>query len=224
MSQGSWELRWFSAGEVPQEVNSWFKDLDESSYIIYENPREDHQMWASKACENMGIKIREEKLEIKWRKQVEPYSLPAGNASGIAENWLKWNWTSGESYPGAYLSFLVEYPQGPTVKINKKRILRRYRALHQSNNNIQNDDDNDDYKLSPLTSRIIDGMGIQVEITNLEIRNKHWWSIAFETFGAEDANLLHMTANRFLSKYGGPHLTEDNSYGYPHWISLVLDL
>jgi hypothetical protein len=219
MTNNSWELRWFFQGEMPQVVKSWFENMHETRYIIHENSREDHQLLSSKACENIGIKIREERLELKWRKQSEPFSLSDNNKIvGTAENWLKWVWVSDQRRKDEYQSMLLGPPKGPTVKIIKKRDVRIYQALSSDNRNNKNHH----YLLKALQNRSSDGKGCLIEITDVAILDRCGWSIAFESFGSEDPALLQMAANQYLSTYMGPGLTEENSYGYPHWINSVM--
>ena len=149
MTNNSWELRCFFSGEIPQAVKFWFENIDETRYIIHENSREDHQILFSKACEDIGIKIREERLEIKWRKQRQSFSLPDKRIVGTAENWLKWIWVSDQRRKDDYLSILLGPPQGPTVKIGKRRDLRINQALRSDNRN----NDNHHYLLRALSHR-----------------------------------------------------------------------
>jgi hypothetical protein len=115
VTNNSWELRWFFPGQIPQVAKSWFENIDETRYIIHENSREDHQLISSKTCEDIGIKVREERLEIKWRKQRESFSLPDKRVVGTAENSLKWIWVSDQRHMDDYPSILPGPPQGPTV-------------------------------------------------------------------------------------------------------------
>ena len=117
-----------------------------------------------------------------------------------------------------YTSILLGPPQGPTVKIVKRRDLRIYQALRNDNRN----NESHHYLLRALSSRSSEGDGCLIEITNVAICNRYGWSIALESFGCEDPELLQTAANLYLSKYIGPALNEGNSYGYPHWISSIM--
>jgi hypothetical protein len=212
----SWELRWFFSGIQPQLVSSWYEQIDENKHnIIHENSRDDFQLVTSMNSDNLGIKLRDERMEIKWRKKTEPFSFSDGKICGTAELWLKWSWVPDQRHKDDNPSLLVAYPEGPTVKITKKRNLRIYQAFRRDR-----EKNNDHYLLRALPQRS-SGEGCLIEITKLAIRDKPWWSIAFETFGSDDLGLLRTIASRSLSAYTGPPLRKDNSSGYPHWISSV---
>lgn len=64
---------------------------------------------------------------------------------------------------------------------------------------------------------------ITFELTQLTVKNDHWWSIAFEVI-TEEINQLD-TFERLVSQvaktYRSPELLVNQSYAYPHWLSLV---
>jgi hypothetical protein len=216
MPNESWELRWFFPGEIPQTVESWLEDLDEVRYIIHENSREDKHLLPINACRSIGIKLREGRMQVKWLKQIEPFMLPAKKIQGSAENWLKWTWINEEGQKDADLSIIAEHPEGPGMKIEKNRKLRVYGA---SSSGLKG---GSEYTLRHLVTRQDGILGCLIELTSLRVRGEYCWSIAFETFGSDDSNLLKLMATRFLSGYAGPQLTRDNSYGYPKWLTVHL--
>lgn len=203
----SWELRWFYPGDMPQAIDSWFEGIGDSNNITHEDTREDYQI-PLPGCDYLGIKLREKRLEIKWRKKNEGFSLLDGMVKGSLENWAKWGWAADPGFADSYGSFAVEGPQGPTVRIAKKRSVRRYQVL----------DDDDNERLRPV--RWVEGKskGCSIEVTGVESMGRQWWSVAFETFGTEEKTLLQTTAEQLLSSYQGPLLTQENSFGYPRWI------
>lgn len=65
---------------------------------------------------------------------------------------------------------------------------------------------------------------ITFELTQLTVKNDHWWSIAFEV-GTPEVNQLDQfesIVSQVAKTYRGSELLADNSYAYPHWLSLVV--
>jgi hypothetical protein len=84
----SLELRWFSPGELPSDVASWFSTAELGGQLQAPEAREDVYLYAPE-CEYMGIKLRQGRLEIKWR-QAELEILQFERAEGKLEKWSKW--------------------------------------------------------------------------------------------------------------------------------------
>ena len=63
--------------------------------------------------------------------------------------------------------------------------------------------------------------GVTFELTQLNVRNHAWWSIAFETL-AETANRsdrLETIVAQVSQTYQGPALQADFSFAYPAWLA-----
>jgi hypothetical protein len=84
----SLELRWFSPGELPSDVASWFSSAELGGQLQAPEAREDVYLYVPE-CEYMGIKLRQGRLEIKWR-QVDLGILRLERAEGKLEKWSKW--------------------------------------------------------------------------------------------------------------------------------------
>ncbi|MGL4619835.1 MAG: hypothetical protein ACRCZS_12370, partial [Chroococcidiopsis sp.] len=63
----SLELRWFISGELPLEVSSWFEQDKLGGQLQAPETREDVYLYVPE-CEYMGLKLRQGRLEIKWRQ------------------------------------------------------------------------------------------------------------------------------------------------------------
>ncbi len=63
-----------------------------------------------------------------------------------------------------------------------------------------------------------------VELTQLSIKGNDWWSLAFETFGAEANKLeqLQNVASLVFKTRNESQLQAQDSYAYPHWLNLVV--
>jgi hypothetical protein len=223
----SLELRWFSPGLVPPHVNEWFQIMDDKNLVIFEEPREDFQMYIP-TCDYLGVKLRDGRLEIKWRRGEGKYfESHHGRCCGMVENWIKWSWIPPAEGQGktlnssSYRSFLEQVPVGPSIKIRKKRTARKYKiSQDRAGNDGNGDKDENDLPitLQPLKRVPDKTAGCSLEITEISALDKDYWTLGFETFGVEKTNFLKMAAARLLSAYVGPHLKKGNSYGYPYWL------
>jgi hypothetical protein len=193
------ELRWFYPGKVPPEIEEWFPQNCQPE------TREDWYLYAP-GCDYLGIKLRQERLEVKWRK-AELGVLRFGKlVEGKAEKWGKWLCSddAGESFQPATVS-------GNSIWINiqKVRRLQSYQILPDSSIQLITDTDSIEN-------------GCSVEITQLLIQEQTWWSLALEAVG-EDPHLsenLRLTASYLFQDYRGIKLIAANSYGYPHWLEV----
>ncbi|WP_235526439.1 hypothetical protein [Nostoc piscinale] len=76
------EVRWFYPGTIPTEIEEWFPQN------CSPEKREDWYLYAPK-CDYWGIKLRQERLEVKWRK-AELGVLNVGELiEGRVEKWGK---------------------------------------------------------------------------------------------------------------------------------------
>ena len=84
----SLEVRWFISGKLPLNVETWFSTADLGGQLQAPEAREDVYLYAPE-CEYMGIKLRQGRLEIKWR-QAELEVLRFERLEGKLERWGKW--------------------------------------------------------------------------------------------------------------------------------------
>ncbi|KJH70856.1 hypothetical protein [Aliterella atlantica] len=83
----STELRWFYPGKLPEDIFAWF-----NSGNLGQTPeqREDIYLFVAPDCDYMGVKLRQGRLEVKWRK-AELGTISFGNlVAGKLEKWSKW--------------------------------------------------------------------------------------------------------------------------------------
>ncbi len=82
------ELRWFYRGTLPEETLQWFQQDQLGKYVAPEE-REDVYLYLPE-CEYMGIKLRQGRLEVKWRKAELGVVGFGDRVEGKAEKWGKW--------------------------------------------------------------------------------------------------------------------------------------
>ena len=116
----STEIRWFFEGKIPFNVT---KILKEPSLDISEN-RTDHYLLVQ-GCDNIGIKIRNSRLEIKRRRDVQPYYLSKLNISGNIERWERWEWNDKTACIEIE-QLIYKDDENPWIKVDKKRWQRKF--------------------------------------------------------------------------------------------------
>ena len=64
-----------------------------------------------------------------------------------------------------------------------------------------------------------------VELTNILVRDKKWWSLGFEAYSDKGSLLenLILVVREVLSDKKLLSFKADNSFGYPQWIDLFLE-
>jgi len=196
------ELRWFYPGKLPEVVLQWFEQ--DQIRLASAEEREDIYLYVPDS-DFVGIKLRQGRLEIKWRK-AELGDLHFGKATGKAEKWTKWLCED--------LSNECFQPNEVTgkfwVSVKKKRTQRTYKSFADQLVSVKAGDENEE--------------GCNVELTELEVSGNLWWSLAFEAYSKSDRTLenLKKTASRILQNYHHQQLEAKDSYAYPHWLSLVI--
>ncbi|EAW35037.1 hypothetical protein [Lyngbya sp. PCC 8106] len=120
------EVRWFESGKIPQVIEKWFTTACPGELSRGVEERED-QYFYTPGCECLNLKLREGKLELKWRQtQLEIDSFQDSNWQGRVERWLKWSYQDSIS---ENLIQLLGTGDQPIVKIGKKRRQRYYQDV-----------------------------------------------------------------------------------------------
>ncbi len=182
------EMRWFERGEIPTEIERWFNQDSLGGQIKSPEDREDWYLYLPNS-NYLGIKLRQGKLEIKWR-QAELKVLRFGElAEGKAEKWAKW--TCEDPTSKCFIPAEVAGKES-WMSVKKMRSQRVYQDC-------------------------------AVEITQLKINGKDWWSLAFEATGEDDKLMdnLQTVASQVFQTYPGSKLQGKDSFAYPSWLSIV---
>ncbi|NEQ23301.1 MAG: hypothetical protein F6K28_29940, partial [Microcoleus sp. SIO2G3] len=87
------ELRWFSQGTPPTEVEHWYSADSPGELLGSPEEREDLYLYTPE-CDYLNIKLRQGSLDVKWRKAQlgsREFGEDSGtNWHGNVEKWLKW--------------------------------------------------------------------------------------------------------------------------------------
>ncbi len=201
MSYTTYEARWFITGAIPTDFETWFKQNCLADSSQQPEQRTDIYLYAP-GNDFVGIKLRQGRLEIKWRISELGRVQFSNLVTGKIEKWRKWMCT--DSTKEAFLPSQVE--NNPTwISVNKIRYSQSYHifpgAIPQKLTNNINLDNIENH--------------CNVELTLLQVNNNTSWSVAFE---ANKLNNLHATANYLFTDYKNIELQEKNSFAYPHWL------
>ncbi|MBW4633300.1 MAG: hypothetical protein KME30_15815 [Iphinoe sp. HA4291-MV1] len=202
----TYELRWFSSGTIPENIETWFKQNCLIDPMQPPEERTDVYLYSPK-CDFLGVKLRQGRMEVKWRKAELGVVRFGEFVEGKAEKWGKWVYSdpTEESFQ------LYQVLKNPAwVSVQKVRYSQLYQVLTEVSPQPVSADEHIDN-------------GCTVEFTYLIIQGNAWWSLAFEAVG-EDARLmdnLQVTASWVFQTFSVSKLLTQNSYAYPHWLSLV---
>ena len=199
----SMEVRWFYQGMVPAEVAEWFRSG--TSQPEGQSPRVDYYL-NLRGTDDLGIKLREGRLEVKQRQHQHGIQRFCEQAAGLVEHWHKWSFelSRGEGELSGSLR-----PISSWVAVQKERLLRKYRATG-------------DDRLVPVPAEEYPERGCSVELSALRVEGQDWWSLCFEAFGNEPSlrQTLLLVVEEVLACERMPfQLDAKASYGYPRWLA-----
>ncbi len=207
MSKIGLELRWFFKGALPADVQNWFNQRFAVARPQKEKSRQD-LYFIVRDREDLGLKLSRGRLELKYRQESDPFSLPEAGVIGVAETWSKQEWRCGKEY-AATLAMAFGKPnlKGWRVEVQKNRSMRKYQVDERG-------------MISDLpTDKPADRL-FKVELTSLIKHDRPWWTLGMEIAG-EPPNLREIFAMVLQNLQAGhPELDlhADHSYGYPHWL------
>ena len=194
-------MRWFFEGKIPINVT---KILEETALDISEN-RTDHYLLVQ-GCENIGIKVRNSRLEIKRRRDVQSYDISELNISGNIERWERWEWNDKTACIEIEQSIYSD-DKNPWIKVDKKRWQKKF--------NVR------DKVLLPVPSQSLYS-DLAMEITKLKSNGETWWTIGFDLFTEQDHSFFDRLIEIFPVLQIEVDLKKERSYGYPRWLSQVV--
>jgi hypothetical protein len=101
------EIRWFFQEQMPDNL---LPILGDSNIQSKWTSRSDYYLLIEK-CDNVGIKLRNSRLELKWLKKSNNFNLPQLNIDGKIEHWIRWEWNDTKSFNDIYqLTYVSELP------------------------------------------------------------------------------------------------------------------
>lgn len=188
------EVRWF----FPKPLAVDESILTSSGLSFREcEPRVD--FYLAHVDANLGIKIRESKVEVKEQRGRQQRFMFDKSVTGYRQDWVKWSFTLKES------DDVIN-----TIYRGHSHWLRVEKAIISLKIYRQNGTTNVSSALEETPP------GCQVDYTRVTIRNRHWFTLGLECFG--DAPML---ADRdwLHGIFGGMRLSAQSSMSYPEFLS-----
>jgi hypothetical protein len=203
------EIRWFLPGILPPEILSWFS----AGHVPDSEPVQIHEYLLFPDCESVGVKLREQRFEIKAKSgPSRPLHLALG-ITGRTDDWVKWSLSAEELQDFSR----VLHRSGQWLKLRKERFLHRLSVEGDGLVEISGGDRNSPHG------------GCNIELTRLEVESgpRSWFSFGFEARGPSlnTAEILEQGAHRFFQGHGpapGIRLNRENSLSYPAWLMKFL--
>ncbi|MBF1999999.1 MAG: hypothetical protein IGS38_04710 [Synechococcales cyanobacterium M58_A2018_015] len=197
------ELRWFLPGPPPESIQNWFQSIEGAA--TNEANREDRYL--SLPLATLGIKQRQDAIEIKQRIAKGKVQRLTKGIKGQVEQWVKWSFPldGQQSQPNLTL------PPGTWITIQKSRQLKRYGVLP-------------DGTVTAMADSETAEQSCTLELTNLWLAEQQWYSLGLEASGPEDhlGETLMQVTQAVFSGSDAPLLKGKDSYGYPKWLTRLL--
>ena len=203
------EVRWFFRGAPPARVWRWFRRGD----LWAPQPNRIDEYLVLPGCATAGIKLREDRFEVKAQTALPEATEYPGGVRGYCEGWVKWSRYAGRA-AGAR-SFLVAGDE-EWVKVAKARTLRGFSFDGVGGGG-------DPREVNARRER--PSRGCAAEITELEVLAppaSSWWTLGLEGFdpGGDASACLERGAHVFFAAAPAPiDLDLDASRSYAGWLS-----
>ncbi len=189
------EVRWFIAGSLPDEAGAWFRA------VVGECPwetRTDHYVRPASA-DGLGVKGRTGNLEVKRLVEVVGEEALHDDVTGRVERWRKWSFPLDD---GA----ILRNGAGDWVAVAKRRQKGTFAV--------------DGEAVTPMPREEQTGQGCSLEIAEVGVGGRVWWSVSFEAFGPESelVEVLRRAAAYIFAQADPPALGGAQSMSYPAWL------
>lgn len=205
------EVRWFFEGPLPANVSVWFANEAMGEVPPTIEKRTDLYLATR---EDIGVKLREGRLEIKWRSDLGQPLMVSARVQGQTECWDKWSWKDPQGKAEAQIADLLrERSDHPWTPVQKERHQRKYELSADG--------------WRPILPEDRVEQGVILELTKPRVQGRSWWTVGLDLLGKarnadeslkEAKEVFEKPLARLFEKYPGPALKLDNSYGYPKFV------
>ena len=214
----SLELRWFFKGILPIRVYQWFTDILPGNEKFEEKPRTDYYL-ATQSID-LGVKFSRQQLQVKIKKYNVGFTLNNNNIQGSLEYWIRYDWDYLHNKENTKKDKL--YNRFSSIKIDKKRLIRKYKIL--------------DNQLIQIPIQNTTDTQCSIEITKINVKEQAWSTLGFDWFlnnKIPESTIIvdYITNNKTFKKtieelfnqYPDFKITKKpNSFGYPYFLSKIL--
>ncbi len=210
------EMRWFLEGPIPDAARDWFDGLPGKGKKVKRSyPRQDIYL-AIPDRPDLGLKLREGRLEIKIRSGPgSPCPLLDGAVTGTGEDWQKHKW----DYKDRIGEISTPFKKGMRVRLIKSRVQRKYEVKKSQLSPVKMDKKPDEVFLVELTE--LHSEAVDKKESRSPMRRD--WTIACEAIASSRRvqQVLETGVKKLFRAYNGPPLRHKDSYGYPQFALLV---
>ena len=224
MPSSTLEIRWFFSGSLEQSgsgMEVWFTSRrryggsDRAAPIAWDPTppawRQDRYLLVP-GGDDMSIKWREGRLEIKARTSTSGPQVFAPAIAGECEHWLKWSY-AGDAIDRRFHDIFENSLARGVVAVEKRRLQRHL--------NLGPAGTVDEVRPGDGRER-----GINIELAEIRVPGPAGhvhWSLAFEAFPNDQVfELFGQVVAAFLAGCPALPLSADQSMSYPRWL-LALD-
>jgi hypothetical protein len=201
------EVRWFFTGDIPASVERWFQNLgDQNDHL---ESRFDRYLRLPQE-DALGIKLRENRLEIKIRTTVYGNVTFNIGVEGCLEGWRKWSFELADGYAEATA---IGDSDPSWLSIGKGRVLKRFLV-------------DDQRRTIPVPADDTQPRTCALELTRVTALDQRWWSLALEAYGhdVKSRDGLILVARQIFLPPCPFTLAVDNSLSFPQWLRETFSL
>lgn len=213
----SLELRWFFKGILPIRVYQWFTDILPGNEKFEEKPRDDYYL-ATQSID-LGVKFSRQQLQVKIRTDNVDFTLNNNNIQGSLEYWIRYDWDYLHNKENTKKDKL--YDRFSSIKIDKKRLIRKYKIL--------------DNQLIQIPIQNTTDTQCSIEITKINVKEQTWSTLGFDWFlnnkipestfivdYITNNKTFNKTIEELFNQYPDLKITQiPNSFGYPYFLSKI---
>ena len=213
----SLELRWFFKDILPIDVYQWFTDILPGNETFEEKPRADYYLITQ--SDDLGVKLSRQQLQVKIRKDNIDFTLNNNNIQGSLEYWIRYDWDDLHNKKNTKKYKL--YDRFSSIKIDKKRLIRKYKIL--------------DNKLIQIPLPNTTDIQCSIEITKINVKEQVWSTLGFDWFlnnkipestiivdCLTNNKTFKKTIKELFNQYPNFKITKKhNSFGYPYFLSKI---
>ena len=193
------EIRWFFPAE-DTSISNWFQ---ENGYI-FENTESRTDYYLSLIeKEDVGIKLRENNIEVKHRTERSEKEKLAKGINGYFERYIKWSFSSAEE--DTLVQEITSEEKYDWLPVRKERL--GFKLTKNANGEIRRVSI-DDYPEA----------GCQVEYTRVKVKDELWYTFSLEWFGSEELQFDFGLIGKII---GNSSLKAKDSMGYAEFLKKI---
>ena len=191
------EIRWFLPNE-DEAISKWF---EENGYLFENTEARIDYYLPLKEKEDIGIKLRENNIEVKHRVERSEKEKLVSGVKGYFEKYVKWSFSSAED--DSLVQEITEGEKYDWIPVKKERI--GFKLTEASNGEIIR------IKLDEFPD-----FGCQIEYTRIKVQDDIAYTFALEWFGDKELKIDLALIKEII---GESRLQASDSMGYAEFLN-----